>query len=209
MISFCVATVPSRTSLLSRCLASITRQAGEYEVLVYSGEEGLADKLNFLYQQAQGSHVVAVDDDDYVDSAFMFLATAAMAQGAVDFYGYRVLWLENGTYAGSVAHRGDGSTTWRSVDGLILDRGVSPKCLTSIELARSVPWVPEEQGADRRWAARVQELVESHTFIDWEMYVYDHWGRHMIGSHPNDGLLDRDQRYVGIWPYSKERIRWV
>lgn len=192
MISVCVPTIQSRRSLLSRCLWSIPPGV---EILVADGDGAMGDKLNACFVKASGTHVVCVDDDDYL----MGLPPIASS----DFVGYRVLYMENGRFCGSVAHRGDGDATWST-----FERGVSPKCLIRTEIARAHEF-GNHYTADREWSEAVQADIGTHTFVGQHLYAYDHWDAHMVGTTPNAGMIDRPQRDVGDWPCDWDRVSWI
>lgn len=191
-VTVCIPTIPSRRSLLSRCVWSIP--AG-VEILVADGAGPMGDKLNGCFAKASGSHVICVDDDDYLGE----LPTV----GDVDFVGYRVLYTEDGRFGGSVAHRGDGDVSWAT-----FDRGVSPKCPVRTEIARSHKF-GNHYTADREWSEAVQADVSSHVFHDLHGYHYDHWDVHMVGTTPDAGMLDRPQRDIGVWPCDWDRVTWI
>lgn len=193
-ITVCIPTIASRRSLLSRCLWSLPEGVA---VIVADGEWPMGDKLNACFQAATSSHVVCVDDDD------LLLRWTRETIPNVDFIGYRVLYTEDGMFAGSVAHRGDGDTRW-----LTFDRGVSPKCVVRTEIARAHRF-GNHYTADREWSEAVQADVGAHVFIDAHLYHYDHWNAHMVGTTPDAGRLDTRQRDVGMWPYNPEVVTWL
>jgi len=196
-LTVCIPTVPSRRSLLSRCVWSLPSNV---EVLVAIGDRPMGDKLNACFQAANTTHVVCVDDDDYLlPWGHGNLASFTYS----DFVGYRILYTEGGRFGGSVAHRGDGDTGWATYD-----RGVSPKCLVRTEIARAHLF-GNHYTADREWSAAVQADVETHQFIDAHLYHYDHWDAHMLGTTPDAGRLDTPQRDVGEWPVDWERVTWM
>jgi hypothetical protein len=196
-ITVCIPTIPSRRSTLSRALWHLRGQ--DCDVLVADGMAPMGDKLNEMFAKATTTHVVCLDDDDYLGPERIIDQGFVMA----DFVGYRILWLENGRFAGSVAHRGDGDTTWRT-----FDRGVSPKCLVRTEIARAHEF-GNHYTADREWSEAVQADIETHTFIDQHLYVYDHWDAHMVGTTPDAGRIDAPQRDVGVWPFDEGAVTWL
>lgn len=193
-VTVCIPTVPSRRSLLSRCLWSIP---DALEIIVADGDRPMGDKLNDCFATATTTHVVCVDDDDYL------LPGWSNFPSIEDFIGYRILYTEDGRFGGSVAHRGDGDTAWATYD-----RGVSPKCPVRTEIARAHRF-GNHYTADREWSEAVQYDIASHWFIDAHLYHYDHWNRHMLGTTPDAGRLDTPQRDVGNWPYDPARIQWL
>lgn len=197
VLTVCIPTIPGRESVLSRLLWTLAPQ--NVNVIVAGGSGPMGDKLNACFQAAITSHVVAVDDDDLITPDY----ADWLPPTDVDFVGYRIVWLEDGRYMGSVAHRGDGDPGWSG-----MDRGVSPKCPVATDLARSVAF-GNDYTADRDWSAKVQAGVSSHLFIDRHMYFYDHWDRHMAGTAREHGLTGRPQRDVGVWPYDRDRFTWL
>lgn len=160
----------------------------------------MGDKLNAMFAAAATTHVVCVDDDDLLLPSFGWDITRALE---CDFIGYRILYTEDGQFRGSVAHRGQGDTSWSTYD-----RGVSPKCLVRTEVARAYPF-GNHYTADREWSMAVQQDIETHHFIDAELYHYDHWNAHMVGTEPDDPRFARPQRDVGTWPYDEGRVTWL
>jgi hypothetical protein len=196
-ITACIPTIPSRRSLLSRCIWSIPSNV---KIIVADGEGAMGDKLNACFEAAKTSHVVCVDDDDLLINPTRW---ETLPMFGFDFVGYRVLYTEDDRFGGSVAHRGDGDTSWVS-----FDRGVSPKCPVSTEIARAHPF-GNHYTADREWSQAVQQHIDRHTFVDENLYHYDHWNAHMVGTTPDAGMLDRPQRDVGVWPADWERVTWL
>lgn len=191
-ITVCIPTIKSRRSLLSRALWSIP---DGFDIIVADGDWPMGDKLNAMFAAATTSHVICVDDDD------MLLPGWPPCQDG-DFIGHRVLYTENGKFAGSVAHRGDGDTSWATYD-----RGVSPKCVIRTEIARAHSF-GNHYTADREWSEAVQADVTTFDFINRHLYHYDHWNAHMVGTTPDAGRLDTPQRDVGVWPYDRE-VTWL
>ena len=192
-VTACIPTIDSRRSLLSRCLWSIP--VG-WNVIVAGGDGPMGDKLNACFEAADTTHVICVDDDDY-------MLIGGNPGAMLDFVGWRILYTENGRFCGSVAHRGNGDTSWQT-----FDRGVSPKCLVRTEIARAHQF-GNHYTADREWSQEVQNDVATHWFVDENVYHYDHWTEHMVGTDQTQGLTDRPQRDVGIWPFDSERITWL
>lgn len=195
-LTICIPTIASRRSLLSRLLWSLPEMPFPVEVLVADGAWGMGDKLDAMFNAARMSHVICVDDDD-------MLLPGPWALPDVDFVGHRVLYTEDGRFGGSVAHRGDGDTSWAT-----FDRGVSPKCPIRTEIAKATRF-GNHYTADREWSQAVQADITSHAFIDAHLYHYDHFNSHMVGTAPEGGRLDTPQRDVGIWPYNPEVVTWL
>ena len=202
-LTICIPTIAERRSLLSRLLHVLERQlCDDVEVLIADGRRPMGDKLNEMFAAASGAYVVAVDDDDLVTDDY--LATIRwQCDGRADFVGHDILWLEDGRYAGRVRHRLGGDVTWTT-----LDRSVSPKCPVRTEIARRVRF-GNEYSADRTWSAEVAEACGSGKYLPVELYIYDHWSDHMVGTSPDDPRFGRPQRDVGMWPFSSEVFTWL
>jgi glycosyltransferase involved in cell wall biosynthesis len=200
-LTICIPTVPTRRSLLSRLLHTLEHQlTPAVEVLIADGIAPMGDKLNECFTRARGEYVVCVDDDDLVADDFVRLATAGYV---TDFIGYRVLVLENGRYTGTVRHSLDGDPKWSG-----LDRGVSPKCPVRTDIARQVPF-GNDYHADRAWSQAVHDLCRSGAYINRDLYIYDHWNDHMVGTSPDDPRFRRPQRDIGAWPFTPEAFTWL
>lgn len=198
MISVCIPTMPQRASTLSRLLWHLEPHIGEIEVLIHARVAPMGDKLNELFAHAQGSHVVAVDDDDVID------VSKIGPVPDVDFIGWRILALLNGAYDRSVSHRldSDPEADWDNTN----DRGVSPKCLVRTEIARSVTF-GNEYTADRPWSQAVHAKCTTSAFVDEHVYTYDHWPAAMLGTNPDD-RPNALMRTVGWWPMDPTKFRW-
>lgn len=200
-LTVCIPTIESRRSLLSRCLWSLP---ADVEVIVADGEWPMGDKLNACFQAATRDFVVCVDDDDMLIGEWHDVASGG---DSINYIGYKILYTEDGKFAGSVTHRGNGDTTWAT-----FDRGVSPKCLVRTEIARAHKF-GNHYTADREWSEAVQADIAddlgSHAFVDAHLYHYDHWNSHMVGTTPDAGRLHTPQRDVGIWPYDPKAVTWL
>lgn len=188
MITIVVPTVPGRESLLSRCLWSITSQPGECRVLVVAGNGRLGDKVNAAAEVVETSHMTIVDDDDYLDSAYL----AAVNQHLdVDYVGFRFLELRDGEfYRIAISQAGEPWVGRR--------RGVVPKGITKTWIFQEVPF-GNSYTADRDWSTAAAELVHSDAFVDQVLYVHD-W-RPSQSTFTGSG-----HRHVGAWPVDETRI---
>ena len=203
-LSVLIATVTPRRSLLSRLLWGLTRQDGDFEILIHSSDEvSMGDKFNAMFEQAQGEFVVCVDDDDYLSDRYMELVLPKLAPMDMDFVGYRILALRNGAYWFEVEHRGSVMGWGEKL------RGVSPKCPVRRDLARKIVF-GNDYRSDEVWSSEVAQLVGPHGYIDRALYVYDWWDDFMLGTNPTD-KPERwgNQRNVGSWPFLTGRIRWI
>jgi len=193
-----VPTIPKRTSLVSRCLYSITEQPGDYEILLVPGTAGLGSKYMAAAQTASGRYVTLVDDDDYLAASYM--AEVLPRCDGVDYVGLVILALSEGKFWHTRATSAS-STTWESPSGrpqVYPTQLTVPKGVVRTELARKVDY-PNYSGADRSWADQVSAMVETWHDIDRCLYVYDHW--------PHKFGLDAGGRDVGCWPFDESKIR--
>ena len=206
-LSVCISTVTPRRSLLSRLLSGLLDQDGDYEVIVHTGDNiPHGTKVERMFREAAGSHVVVVDDDDYLRGDYMEWVLPELNPG-LDFLGYRIHCTFNGNFWMSVPHHGDlPSNRWRQ-----LKRGPAPKMPTRVELARRVPFKNHYQG-DIEWAEGVQPLLETVKYIDEELYFYDFWRAGSMKTSWNDGTEQPDigpQRDLGLFDFDEERVRWL
>jgi hypothetical protein len=201
LATVCIPTVPARRSLLTRALHSVTRFRG-IEVLVADGLIPMGDKVNAMFAQAKGRYVIQLDDDDYLSADWLMMLAPHLRDGP-DFIGHKILWLEDGKFAGLVDHCITGDPLWRT-----LNRGVSPKCPVLADIARNHTF-GNAYTADRDWSQAVWSECESGSNVNAPLYVYDHWNAHMLGTEPDDYRSDRDQRDVGMWPYDDRNVRWL
>lgn len=184
-LSICIPTVPRRKSLLSRMLFSLEYQPdGAWEVLVYGGDGRMGDKVNRMFELAQGSHVVVFDDDDWVSDRYIE-TVLPYTERDFDHVGYPIVVMVDGRFESVAQHP-----------------HVSHKCPVRATLARKVTF-GNEYTDDKRWAATVERLVRRRVHIDRPMYYYDFWNR--VGN--EHGAAHRSN--VGRWPYSGERYRWL
>lgn len=225
VLTIAIPTVPSRGSVLSRALHSVTADSwvGEFyktEVVVCEDADPaypstMTAKNNHLTSQARGEWIVFLDDDDYMLPGATSTVPKMLEALNVDFLGYKTLWHENGVYQETFKHTGSGSNDWWLNRGgrktMITDRGVVQKC--PVRVSRTVPWVERGVegpiGTDRAWSRKVQKGITSHGFYDAPVYVYDHWGEHMVGVEAGEGKLSRPQRDVGLWSWDEGKVRRV
>lgn len=201
LLTACVPTIPTRGSLLSRLLFTLTRQPA-IEILVADGIRPMGDKVNEMIAAATSPHVVVIDDDDMISDAYMVTLAPHLRRG-VDFVGHDVLVLEGGRFAGMVSHSLAGDPLWRDAS-----RGASPKCPVRTEIARRHAF-GNDYHADRAWSQAVHADCETGAYVPAPLYVYDHWDEHMVGTEPTDARAARPQRGVGLWPFNREAITWL
>lgn len=189
MITIVVPTVPGRESLLSRCLWSIQSQPGECRVLVVDGNGRLGDKVNAAAEVAVTSHMTIVDDDDYLDGAYLVSVNEHLD---VDYIGFNFLEIEDGEFFNVCASRADADGWGRRT------RGPVPKGITTTAIYRQVEFGNDYQ-ADRRWSEQVAELVTTHHHIDRALYIHDWRPTHST-------FTGSQHRSVGTWPVDEDRI---
>jgi hypothetical protein len=183
-----VPTIPGRESLLSRCLYTL-QAPGTAEILVVDGPGPLGDKVNLAANVARGRYLTVVDDDDYVTADYYRSILPALT---VDFVGFNVVELHAGIYQKTTAIRGD-LNRWGSTQ-----RGPTPKGVTRRELWQRFG---NDYKSDRDWLRTVAPLIETHTYIDRDLYVYDHYG--------NDFRFENGSRDVGFWPFDETQVRRI
>ena len=193
-LSILVPSVPERISLRSRLLHGITQQPGindTFEVLVHHSKSEHGDKIDTMVRYALGTHVVIVDDDDWLADDYASTVLPLISDD-VDFVGYKILSMVDGRYSAIYIHDAQ-YTGWQGSF-----RGVCQKMPIRKELV--VPY----GGAggywyhrDWEWAAKVQENVKTWTYVDRELYFHDFWNA------PNRA------RSVGPWPFDHALVRWM
>lgn len=203
LLTIAVATVPSRASLLSRLLWTLSAQLEpRVEVLVHGGPAPLGDKSNEMWALARGRFVARCDDDDLVSADYVSSLLLALDAGA-DFVGFNVLYTVDGTFVGEYPHdyeRGE-NHPGASV------RSVSPMMVLPTEVARRHPH-GNVRTSDFEWAGAVMRdwKPQQPVYIDRVLYHYDCRPDHSLSP---SGEVPLAQRDVGKWPYDPERFRWV
>lgn len=197
LLTVAVPTIPGRESLLSRCLWSITEQAtDEVHVLCVQGTGGLGDKANLAALHTQAQYLTIVDDDDYLDGAYVSTVLPHLQRG-VDYVGFKVVqWIDQ-RLDGIGSTRGDR-------DGYAKrgrNHGPCPKGVTSVDIWRQVPF-GNSYTADRVWSEQVFPHIRSHAFVDRALYVYDH-------QPATSAFLGGGHRDVGVWPYDASKVEFL
>ncbi len=197
LLSIVVPTIPGRESLLSRCLWSITEQwQPGVQILVVPGPGRLGTKANAAAHYTRAEYMTVVDDDDYLDGAYLSLVLPLLATSP-DFVGLKVLqWIDQQFY-GVGSTRGD-------IDRFVhngQEHGPTPKGVTRTELWRKVP-MGNSYKSDRVWCAEVAPLIRSHAFVDRALYIYDH-------QPATSAFLGGGSRDVGLWPYDATQVEFL
>lgn len=205
LLTIAIATIPSRSSLLSRLLWTLEQQLnGNVEVLVHTNPTlPLGDKSNEMWAQADGEYVVRVDDDDLVSNDYMSRVTNELVMGA-DYVGYNALYTVNGRYSGVYPHDIERGTNDPGSD----IRALSPMMVVPTKVARAHSH-GNNTTSDFDWSQAVMRswTPEHPVYIDRVLYHYDCWPAYSLPTTP-DGVT-RAQRDVGWWPYDRKQFRWV
>lgn len=188
-LSVLIPTMPARKTLLARNLHYLLAQTGDYEVIVHTGERRLAEKVNRMVGLAAGTHIVIVDDDDWLSGRYMQLVVPALK--GKDFVGYQIAMLADGRFQRLFTHSAEYSG-WSA----FRERGVVQKCPIRRELAADIPF-PDGYYEDSVWCSQVAESVVEWAYIDEPLYYYDFRSE------------DHDGRDIGRWPYDKSLVRWL
>jgi hypothetical protein len=201
-LSILIPTVDTRRSLLSRLLWTLEQQlTDEVEVLVYDGWIPVGDKVTSMLQQAKGTYVMVVDDDDLVAGDLIEKVLQATETNP-DYIAFKVLHLADGKYAGSVSSSIHGDKNWAKNP-----YGVHHKCPVRTEIAKQFVVTNEYRG-DRDWSVQVQEQTKTEVLIDKHLYIYDYWSTGTVGTVPSEQNKN-SQRDVGEYPYNKEVFTWL
>lgn len=174
-----------RHQLLSRCLFYLENQTcDKADVIIMHGNKPKGDKLNLAYSRVETSHVMVVDDDDWVSPVLV----ESVIDHEEDYVGYDSLQMVEGRFA-EITHQ----------------EVASHICPTRTDLARSVEF-GNEYLADIKWTKKVAELVDTSTYIPKVLYFYDKWN-------PSTGYADNGgwspPRQVGNWPHNKQSFYWL
>lgn len=169
-----------RRQLLSRCLFYLENQTcRDARVLVMHSNRPKGDKLNLAFSMVETSHVMVVDDDDWVSPVLV----ESVVDHTEDFVGYDAVQMVDGRY----------STVLPQQTG-------SHICPIRTELAVQVPF-GNGYLDDITWTEGVAPLVETSAYVDRRLYFYDKWNRRGGGWSP--------PRQVGWWPHDKRNFGWL
>jgi hypothetical protein len=153
------------------------------KVIVMHGRGKKGDKIMRALQEVDTSHVMVVDDDDWV-SLDMVESVHGYTEDYVGF---------------DAAQMADGRFTT-----LIHQETASHICPTRIDLARLVPF-GNEYLADIKWTKAVAKFVRTEAYVPRPLYFYDKWNP-TTGYAENGGWSPA--RQVGWWPYNPENFYW-
>lgn len=168
-----------RASLLSRCLFYLENQTvQDFDVLVMHADKPKGQKLNRAFREAKTSHVMVVDDDDWVSP----ILVESVLPFDEDFVGYDSVQMVDGMFS-----------------QIIRQETASHICPVRTELALQVPF-DDGYFEDIRWTKQVAPLIETETYIDKPLYFYDKWNSRQGEWSP--------VRQVGRWPHDKRNFGW-
>jgi hypothetical protein len=175
-----VCTIPERRSLLSRCLWYLEHQTvTDFEVIVAHGPQGKGTKLARAFPLVETSHVMVVDDDDWISP----LLVESVLPFREDWVGYDAVQFTDGRFDRK----------------LTLNPG-SHICPTRIGLALEAPF-GDEYSAAYDYTDFVASKAESTSYIVEPFYFYDKWNA--------PGGEWSPPRNVGMWPHDKSLWRWA
>jgi hypothetical protein len=184
-LTIIVTTIPERRQLLGRCLWYLEHQTSqEFQVLIAHGRKPKGDKLNFAFTLVQTSHLMMLDDDDWLAPHHV----ASVLPHSEDFVGYDAVEMVNGRY-GQINHQ----------------ETASHICPIRTDLASQVPF-GNHYLDDIPWTRTVAPLIETESYIDDVLYFYDKWVT------PGEGdAYWSPPRQVGYWPHDKmrENFWWI
>lgn len=184
-LTIIVCTIPERRQLLGRCLWYLEHQTCQaFNVLIAHGKAPKGDKLNRAFSLAQTSHVMVLDDDDWIASHHV----ESVLPHDEDFVGYDALQLVNGRFS-----------------QVIYQETASHICPIRTELARQVPF-GNDYLDDIPWTKEVAGMVTSQAYINDVLYFYDKWVTESPGS-----AHWSPARQVGYWPHDKmyRNFQWI
>ena len=179
-VTIVVCHLRERRQLLSRCLFYLENQTVRPDaVFVMHGEGGKGDKLEKAFRLAETSHVMVVDDDDWVSPVLV-----ESIQGFdVDFVGYDALQTVAGRYAETIHQE-----------------TASHICPLRTDLATLIPFT-NEYLADIKWTKATAPFVKTEAYVDRPLYFYDKWNPTAGGWSP--------PRQVGWWPHNPLNFKWI
>lgn len=168
-----------RRSLLSRCLFYLENQTcRDFKTLVLHANKPKGDKLNFAYNYVDTTHVMVVDDDDWVSPVLV----ESVIDHNEDYVGYDAVQLADGRYSQTIHQE-----------------TASHICPLKTDIARSEPF-GNHYLADIEWTKALASKVLTKTYVDRPLYFYDKWNKPGGGWSP--------PRKVGMWPYDPRNFGW-
>ncbi len=168
-----------RRQLLSRCLWYLEHQTVKATSLIMHSNRPKGDKLNLAFSMVDTSHVMVLDDDDWIAPHLV----ESVIDHDEDFVGYDALQMADGRFS-TVIHQEIGSHI----------------CPIRTEIARQVPF-GNDYLDDIIWTKKIAPLIETETYIDDALYFYDKWNKRGGDWSP--------PRYVGWWPHDKREHHWL
>jgi glycosyltransferase involved in cell wall biosynthesis len=175
--SILIPTHSSRLLKFARMVEMLTPQlTKDTEVVVYwnRGSKTIGEYRQALLEEARGTYVSFVDDDDRIAEDYCKRILKALKSGP-DYVGFQLLYTHMSRQrprgfeidvSHSLTHRG-----WYQ-EGGALYRDVTHLNPIRRDIAMQVPF-NGGPGEDRRWATQVRRLLDSEVYIDDVMYFYD------------------------------------
>jgi glycosyltransferase involved in cell wall biosynthesis len=160
----------TRKKLVNELLRQTRGHRRDVELSVFEDDGTMfyGRKMHVMYSQAKGDYVCCVDDDDWVAGNYVewILNAIAIGPDVVTFDLYRVDLAQTWTFGTKYQDR--------EVVGSKIGMTANHLCVWRRELAQSVPWPDETQGADVAWYTEMQrkypDALEQH--IDAILYLY-------------------------------------
>jgi glycosyltransferase involved in cell wall biosynthesis len=177
ILSILIPTMPKRSGLLKRLLASLAPQrTNEVEILTYSDDGRITTgrKRNDLIQKAQGQYVVFVDDDDMVSDTYIadILKAATKNPDCITFRGWMTTDNRSKTeFRLSINY--PYTAVWENGNEVYLRY---PNHITPIKrsIALQVPFPNVTMGEDYAWATEIhkRKLLTTEVHINKPLYFY-------------------------------------
>lgn len=168
-----------RAQLLTRCLYYLEHQTcDKARVLVMHANSPKGDKLMRAFSVVDTSHVMVVDDDDWVSPVLV----ERVIDHTEDWVGFDSVLIADGRFS-QVRHEGVASHI----------------CPLRTELASSEPFGNAYMD-DLTWSLAIAPKVETSVYIDEPLYFYDKWN--------SPGGEWSPPRQVGWWPHDKRNFWW-
>lgn len=174
-LSILIATMPSRKQSLSRLLFSLTTQnTSGLTVEIISNDRmdvNIGAKRNLMLQEAKGTYIVFIDDDDSVASNYVALILKAIESGpdCVGINGWisfdggeHVPWFISKEYGG-----------WYKKNGVYFR---TPNHISPVkkDLALQAGFPELTFGEDAAYSQRLLPFLKSEIIIDQPLYLYEY-----------------------------------
>jgi glycosyltransferase involved in cell wall biosynthesis len=195
--SVLVPTLASRREKLRRLLDVLLPQAeahGGVEVvgLHNNGEKGIAEYRQALLEDARGSYISFVDDDDIVEPGFVEAVTAAM-EGGADYIAFWNQFYRDGVKDDLETWTGINYNSWYD-EGHARIRDVVHVCPARAELAKQCDFRKESAGSeDWSYISQLRGLLQTQAVVPRVLYHY-YWTstdsvQHSLAPHTHSARL--------------------